>query len=139
MIELARAKPDCYSRPCMIRLLFALAFTASMASGADNWPQFRGPKGDGHANAKNLPTTWSETENVRWKTAIHGKAWSSPVIWGDQIWVTTAPEDGTKLFAICIDRNSGKIVHELKLFDVADPQFCHKFNSYASPSPVIEE
>src|SRR5881394_48386 len=106
---------------------------------ADNWPQFRGPTGDGHSAAKNLPTTWSESQNVRWKTPIEGKAWSSPVIEGDQIWLTTAPEDGTQLFAICIDRNSGKVLRNLKLFEVATPQFCHKFNSYASPTPAIEE
>src|SRR5688572_31501871 len=120
--------------------LFALICLAlAYSAAADNWPQFRGPKGDGHSTAKNLPTTWSETNNVRWKTAIHGKAWSSPVIWGNQIWLTTAPEDGTKLFAICVDRDSGKVVHDLKLFDVADPQFCHKFNSYASPTALVEE
>src|SRR5687768_9630202 len=59
-----------------------------------NWPQFRGPNGDGHSDAKGLPVTWSETENVRWKTPVHGKAWSSPVIWGTQVWMTTAPEEG---------------------------------------------
>ncbi|HKQ39615.1 MAG TPA: PQQ-binding-like beta-propeller repeat protein [Verrucomicrobiae bacterium] len=123
----------------MIRVLFALLCLACTALAADHWPQFRGPTGDGHATARNLPTTWTETENVRWKTPIHGKAWSSPVVWGDQIWVTTAPEDGTQLFAVCIDRNAGKIIHDLKLFDVPNPQFCHKFNSYASPTPVIEE
>jgi outer membrane protein assembly factor BamB len=123
----------------MTRLFIALVCVTMAASGADNWPQFRGPKGDGHSDAKNLPTTWSDTQNVRWKTPVHGKAWSSPVIWRDQIWMTTAPEDGTKLFAICVDRKSGKIIHDLKLFDVANPQFCHKFNSYASPTPAIEE
>src|SRR5436190_3400190 len=123
----------------MIRLLFILVCVVFGASAADNWPQFRGPNGDGHATVRNLPTTWSDTENVRWKTPIHGKAWSSPVIWGDQIWMTTAPEEGTQLFAVCIDRNTGKIVHDLKLFDVPNPQFCHKFNSYASPTPVVED
>jgi len=123
----------------MIRLVFGLLCAGFTVSAAENWPQFRGPKGDGHADAKSLPTTWSETENVRWKTPVHGKAWSSPVIWGDQIWMTTAPEDGTQLFAVCIDRNTGKIVHDLKLFEVANPQFCHKFNSYASPTPVLED
>src|SRR5688572_33021651 len=112
---------------------------AVLAPAGDHWPQFRGPRGDGHASATGLPLTWSETNNVRWKTAIHGKAWSSPVIWDNQIWVTTAPEEGTELFAVCLDRDSGKIVHDLRLFTVANPQFCHKFNSYASPTPVIEE
>jgi len=104
-----------------------------------NWPQFRGPKGNGHSDAKGLPLTWTETENVRWKTPIHGKAWSSPVVWGDQVWVTTAPEEGTRLHAICIDKESGKIVRDIKLFDVVLPQYVHPFNTYASPSPVIEE
>ena len=53
----------------------------------ENWPQFRGPKGNGHAAAKNLPVQWSENKNIKWKTAIHGKGWSSPVIWKDQIWI----------------------------------------------------
>jgi outer membrane protein assembly factor BamB len=119
---------------------FAMSSLALVCSAtADHWPQFRGPKGDGHSTAKNLPTTWSDTNNVRWKAAIQGKAWSSPVIWGDQIWLTAAPEDGTQLFAICIDRESGKVVQNLKLFDVPNPQFCHKFNSYASPTPAIED
>ena len=86
-----------------------------------------------------LPTTWSETEHVRWKTPIHGKGWSSPVIWGDQIWLTTATEDGKQMSAIQIDRDSGKIVRDLLVFTPAEPQFCHPFNSYASCTPAIEE
>jgi outer membrane protein assembly factor BamB len=76
---------------------------------------------------------------VKWKTEIHGRAWSSPVIWSQQIWMTTATEDGRELSVVCVDRDSGKTVHDLKLFDVAKPQFAHKFNTYASPTPVIEE
>lgn len=105
----------------------------------DNWPQFRGPTGDGHSDAHDLPTTWSEHEHVRWKTPIHGRAWSSPVIWGSQIWLTTASEDGTKLDAVCVNRETGAILFDLHLFDVEHPQFAHQFNSYASPTPVIEE
>lgn len=107
--------------------------------GTENWPQFRGPAGDGHVDTKGLPVTWSETNHVAWKTAIHGKAWSSPVIWGSQVWVTTATEDGRQLFAVCVDRQTGKILRDLKVFEVEKPQFCHQFNSYASPTPVIEE
>jgi outer membrane protein assembly factor BamB len=86
-----------------------------------------------------LPLTWSESENVEWKTAVHGKAWSSPVIWDNQIWMTTAPQDGKQLYAICVDRDSGRIVHDIKVFDIPQPQFCIEMNSYASPTPVIEE
>jgi hypothetical protein len=83
-------------------LLVGLLTSAALgaAAAADNWPQFRGPTGDGHAEAKGLPITWSETENIRWKTAIHDKGWSSPVLWGDQLWLTTATADGKQLFAV---------------------------------------
>jgi outer membrane protein assembly factor BamB len=102
------------------------------------WPQFRGPEGNGVSTARGLPMTWSETQNVRWKTAIHGRAWSSPVILGRQVWLTTATPDGKELFAVAVDKDTGKILFDLKLFDVANPQFAHSFNSYASPTPVIE-
>ncbi len=122
--------------------LFAFALASLLwtgaASGASNWPQFRGPDGDGHSEAKGLPLTWSESNHVKWKTPIHDRGWSSPVVWDNQVWMTTATEDGAKLFAVCVDRETGKIVHDLKLFDVANPQFAHKFNTYASPTPVIE-
>jgi outer membrane protein assembly factor BamB len=126
----------------MTRLFATLVTALSLAVlsyAEENWPQFRGPKGDGHSDAKGLPLAWSETENVKWKTPIHGKAWSSPVIWGNQVWVTTAPEEGTRLHAICIDKETGKILRDIKLFDVVLPQYVHPFNTYASPTPVIEE
>lgn len=104
-----------------------------------NWPQFRGPTGDGISSSKGLPLQWSEKEHIRWKTPIHGRAWSSPVIWADQVWITTATEDGRELFAMCVNRNSGRIERDLRLFEVEKPQFAHKFNTYASPTPVIEE
>jgi outer membrane protein assembly factor BamB len=102
------------------------------------WPQFRGPEGLGTSSSANVPLTWAEGKNVRWKTPIHGRAWSSPVILGNQIWVTTATEDGRELFAVAVDRDSGKILHDIKLFQVAQPQYAHPFNTYASPTPVVE-
>jgi outer membrane protein assembly factor BamB len=102
------------------------------------WPQFRGPDGLGTSSATRLPLNWGEGKNVRWKTAIHGRAWSSPVVLGNQIWVTTATEDGRDLFAVALDRESGKVLYDLKLFHVPQPQYAHPFNSYASPTPVIE-
>ena len=62
------------------------------------WPQFRGPDGNGVSTATGLPIAWSETQNVRWKTPIHGRAWSSPVILGRQVWLTTATPDGSRQF-----------------------------------------
>ena len=86
-----------------------------------------------------MPVRWSEKENIVWKTPIHDKGWSSPVVWGNQVWLTTARADGKEMFAICIDRDKGTILHDLKLWEVEKPAFCIPYNSYASPTPVIEE
>jgi outer membrane protein assembly factor BamB len=117
-------------------VLFVFA-VASACRAQDSWPQFRGPDGQGHATA-DLPITFSDTENVVWKTPIAGRGWSSPVIDGPRIWLTTALDDGHSLHAVCLDRNSGKIVHDVELFQIAEPQKINEKNSYASPSPVIE-
>ncbi len=119
-----------------MRICLAL-FISVLAIQAAHWNQFRGPEGTGHTKA-DLPLTWSETENVAWKTAIPGRGWSSPVLWENQIWLTTATPDGKQLTVLCLNALTGKILHQQKLFDVAEPQFAHKFNSYASPTPVVE-
>jgi outer membrane protein assembly factor BamB len=121
----------------IVVLALALAFPTP-GTADENWPRFRGPSADGHADGRGLPLTWAEDKNVVWKTAIHDKGWSSPVIWGDQVWMTTARADGKELFAVCVNRDTGKIVHDLKVFDIAEPAFCIAYNSYASPTPVIE-
>ncbi len=120
-------------------LILALTLAANVASAGENWPEFRGPAADGQSDSTGLPITFSDTQNVVWKTPIHDRGWSSPVIWGDQIWMTTATEDGKELFAVCVDRRSGKIIHDLKIFDVEDPQNIAPINSYASPTPAVEE
>src|ERR1700760_4446195 len=113
----------------LLRPLFAaVALLSSPVLAAENWPEFRGPTGDGHTDATGLPVTFSDSDHVKWKTPIHGKAWSSPVNWGSQIWLTTANEEGTELSAVSVDKDSGKILRDDILFRVAAPQFCHKFN-----------
>ncbi len=127
---------------CIASLIFIFlsVFVRSDTHAKDNWNQFRGPNGDGKAIATDLPTQFSETENVRWKTPIHDKGYSSPVVWDNQIWVTTAREDGRELFAICVDLESGDILHDIKVFDVAEPQLEHgDLNSHASPTSIVEE
>lgn len=125
--------------------LALLMLTAVSLSAAENWPEFRGPHGDGHADAKGLPTTWSEKENVKWKVAIHDKGWSSPVVWGKQIWLTTATTKGEKLFAVAVDLETGKTLHDILVFEISRPEKTDPyhvwagFNSYSSPTPVIEE
>ena len=120
-------------------LVFFLFFSSYLLVAAQDWPQFRGPAGDGIAPDADLPVNWSEEENVAWKTPIHGLGWSSPVVMGSQVWLTTATPDGKELSVLCLDKETGKILHDEKLFDVAEPQFAHKFNTYASPTPVIED
>jgi outer membrane protein assembly factor BamB len=120
-------------------LVLLVSLSLAGAAAADNWPRFRGPRGEGRADDARLPLTWSEKKNVVWKTPIHDKGWSSPVVWGDQIWMTTARADGTRLFAVCVARGTGKVIHDLEVFDVKEPAFCHPFNSYASPTPAVEE
>ena len=126
-----------------MKFVFAVGvLTAStlFLSAADNWPQFRGPTGDGQSSAKGLPLTWSDTEHVKWKTPIHDKGWSQPVIWGDQIWLTTATEEnGRELFVLTLDAATGKVTRDVKLFEAQQPELWKKYNSYASPTPVIEE
>jgi outer membrane protein assembly factor BamB len=104
----------------------------------ENWPEFRGPTGDGQADGSVLPTEIDESA-VAWKIPIHGKGWSSPVVWGDQIWLTTAKEDGTEMSVLCVRRTDGKILLDRVLVENDEPAFCHPMNSYASPTPVIEE
>ncbi len=111
---------------------------AGIANVEPYWNQFRGPQGDGKTTAT-LPIEFSDTKNITWKTAIHGKGWSSPVVWGDKIWLTTATEDGTRLSALCVDADTGKIEQDILVFEVDEPKFCHPTNSYASCTPFIEE
>jgi outer membrane protein assembly factor BamB len=102
------------------------------------WPEFRGPQGNATSQSDQLPLVWSEEKNVAWKTEIHGRAWSSPVVQDGQIWITTASDDGRELSAVAVDFDSGKIQHDLLLFRVERPQEVHPVNSYASPTPAIE-
>ena len=103
-----------------------------------DWPQFRGPTGQGVSDEKGLPLTWSETKNVRWKVAIPGRGWSSPVIQGDRIWLTTATEEGKSLRVIAVDRNTGAILQNVEVFHLKSAKLTNSKNSFASPTPVVE-
>ena len=117
----------------------SILFFTQTCWGRHEWPEFRGPSANGHSKELGLPLQMGENENVVWKTPIHGKGWSSPVVSGERVWLTTAKEDGTELSVLAIDSESGGIVFDEVLFQVSNPQFCHKFNSYASPTPVIAD
>jgi outer membrane protein assembly factor BamB len=133
------------------------------AFAADSWPQWRGPSGQGLAEASGLPVIFGEGNNVTWKTAIPGKAWSSPVIADGQVWMTTAidtpadPSDISKrletntgdqplvvsaevsLRAVCVDQKTGALLHDIELMVEPSPQWVHTLNSYASPTPVLDD
>ena len=148
----------------MHRLILTCLFLCSVSVSPlrADWNQWRGPDGQGHAKAA-LPVKWSEEENITWKTALPGKGWSSPVIEGDQVWMTAAhetlasPEETAerlksntgsqplvvlsmvRLHAVCVDKNTGKLLHDFEILRKENPQWSHKLNSYASPTPVVED
>lgn len=116
-----------------------IAFFASLAPASANWPDWRGPTGEGHSEATGLPLHWSETQNIVWKTSIHDLGYSSPVVWDNQVWITTATKKGETLYAVCVDLTSGRIIHDVEVFHPERPQRIHRNNSYATPSAVVEK
>jgi outer membrane protein assembly factor BamB len=104
---------------------------------AENWPRFRGPTGQGVSTEKNLPTRWSNTENVAWKTPLPGEAWSSPIVWGDHVFVTTATDNGASCHVIALSRKDGKILWDTEVFK-QKPSRKESRNSYATPTPVTD-
>ena len=104
----------------------------------DNWTHFRGSNLDGIANVENLPVKFDANTNIKWKTEIPGRGLSSPVVYGNQIWTTTASTDGKELYAVCHDFDTGKLLHRIKLFTPDSIIRKHAINSYATPTPSIE-
>ncbi|MCD6395322.1 MAG: PQQ-binding-like beta-propeller repeat protein [Planctomycetes bacterium] len=127
-------------------LLAALLFVALLQAVARaDWPGFRGPRENGWATAPGevkplgLALHWSETQNVKWKTPIPHRGWSTPVVMNGQIWLTTATLEGNDFFVICVDADSGRIRFNEKIFHSDNPEpLGNNMNCYASPSPVIE-
>jgi outer membrane protein assembly factor BamB len=126
-------------KPVLLAFVAVIAFATTVhAGGPANWPQFRGPTGQGHAAGAELPLSWSETENITWKTPLPGRGHSSPVIWGDQIWLTVDIGAGEQLGAVCLDRTSGEMLREVTVFEPSFVLPIHDDNNYASPTPAIE-
>jgi outer membrane protein assembly factor BamB len=120
--------------------LGALLLASAVLAGQEHadWPQFRGPDGQGHSVARGLPLKWSETNNISWKTPIPGLGWSSPVVAAGRIWLTTATGNGKSLRAVCVDAATGRILLDIEVFQVKDPPPINSKNSYASPTPVLD-
>ena len=120
-----------------MNLAIALLMIFPFAARGENWPQWRGPRGDGTSAEGNIPTHWSATENVRWKTAIPGKGHSSPIVWGDRIFLTTCVEDSRQRLFLGVDRVSGKILWQREVVK-APLEKKHNLNSYASATPATD-
>ena len=146
----------------LLPVLAIIAAAASLAN-AEDWLQFRGPRGDGITDVKGLPTKWSDGENIAWQTEIPGRGWSSPIVLRDRIWLTTAeplalptkerearlaklpyvPQDLTAhaavtVYAIELDAATGQRLRQIELFTAENPPIIHASNSYASPTPVCD-
>lgn len=122
----------------LLSILSSLFLASATPGRAFDWPQFRGPDGQGHAPGARVPTTWSATENIAWKAGVPGKAWSSPIIVGDRIYLTTAVESGRKLSlrTLAVSLSEGSTLWSREVFAKPEAGPYHKKNSHASPTPV---
>jgi outer membrane protein assembly factor BamB len=110
---------------------------AAATASAENWPQFRGPTGQGISGETGLPVKWSETENIAWKTPIPYAGWSSPIVFGDRVFVTGTSEDGVSCHILCLDRVTGKILWDTEVLRQV-PGVCDRRNSHATSTPATD-
>ena len=114
------------------------SFATASSQGQENWARFRGPNGQGISKETNLPVSWGVEENIAWKTSIPGEGWSSPIVWNDHIFLTTATEDGKNCHVIAVDRKTGKVLWNKIVFTQKPQQQRHDMNSYATSTPVTD-
>ena len=119
-------------------LLFGFNQATSFAQGG-NWTHFRGSQLNGISNDTLVPVSWNDTTNIIWKTDIAGRGWSSPVVFGNQVWVTSAAIDGKEMSGICFDFKTGKQLFDILLFKQDSIYGKHAVNTYATPTPCIEQ
>lgn len=133
----SRSFPQLPWAPCVVLALLTTCLLDHPALA--QWPQFRGPGGDGHVvETAPLPLQWSETKNVAFKVPVPGKGWSSPIIQDGKVWLTTAFEEERSLRLLAFDLESGDLVHDVEAFRPDSWRASHAANSYASPTPVAE-
>jgi outer membrane protein assembly factor BamB len=129
------------SKPSLLLCFLCVAFflgSEHASSQEKNWTHFRGSNLNGIAAAENIPLKWDES-TIKWKTQIHDYGYSSPVVYDNQIWVTTAKPDGKELYAVCIDFRTGEMIYDIKVFTPNEVEGKHSLNTYASPTPCIEK
>lgn len=122
-------------------LQLALALLSSgVILSAEDWPEFRGPTGQGHSTERQVPLNWSESHNVLWKTPVPGTGWSSPVVAAGRVWVTTAVQEreGGSLRALAYDAATGREVVNTEVFRIPSVEPLNRKNTRASPTPVLD-
>ena len=118
--------------------LAAILVLVTTTLPAENWPQFRGPTGQGISSETSPPLKWSSTENVAWKTPIPGQAWSSPIVWGDRVFLTTATDNGVSCRLLCLDRATGGILWNKEALQQTTAGRKEGRNTYATPTPATD-
>ena len=113
-----------------------ILFQSGLLFAGNSWITYTETDASVSSPPGNIATTWGESKNVKWKTEIHGKGWSTPIVLGDQIWLTTADEDGKKMYAVCVSKESGKILYDILVLENEKVQWKNETNTYATPSPV---
>ena len=119
------------------RSIVALAIALSYSASAENWPMWRGPRGDGTSVEKDVPTQWSDTQNIAWKTAIPGKGHASPIVWNDRVFVVTADKEKKQRLLLCLDKSDGKVLWQQVVLE-APLERINSLNSYASSTPATD-
>ncbi|MCY4074936.1 MAG: PQQ-binding-like beta-propeller repeat protein [Acidobacteria bacterium] len=128
-------------RAAPVAALVSVLALAAAPAGADDWPEFRGPTGQGHAPDAGVPLTWSETENVTWKVPVPGLGWSSPVVADGRIWLTSAvtdPVTGSSLRLLAYDAATGDRTLDAEVFGSSEVYPLNPKNSLASPTAVAD-
>src|SRR5262245_50007591 len=120
--------------------LYSIVATGAPVLLAEDWPQFRGPSGQGHSSERGVPTQWSETQNIAWKVPVPGRGWSSPVVVDGRVWLTTAAAAGreTSLRLMSFDAASGRQTSDVEVFRLRNSALLNAKNSHASPTPIVE-
>ena len=119
-----------------MRLVVLFFFVAGLVR-AENWPGWRGQSGDGISTEKGIPTKWSSTENIAWRIAVPGEGHSSPIVWGDKVFLTSSLTEKNKRILLCIDRLSGQTVWQRDVVQ-SPPETIHRLNSRASGTPATD-
>ncbi|MDP6447937.1 MAG: PQQ-binding-like beta-propeller repeat protein [Pirellulaceae bacterium] len=153
-------KPAIFRNSLFLSIVVCAALGAGSIRAAENWPQFRGPDALGVSGDKNLPSEWSETKNLLWKKSVAGRGWSSPVVWGDRVFITTVVNTGESeepkkgLYfggnrpkppttehewkVLCFDLRTGKSVWQNRVEAGVPRTGLHVKNSYASETPIVD-